>query len=296
MHELKGVFTALITPFDADGRLDEAGLRHLIKRQLHSGVDGIVPLGTTGEAPTLSEEEKKRIIMIAREEIPHNVPLMVGSGGYATAASIKSTCQAQELGADQALVIVPYYNKPTQEGIYQHFKAIASAVQIPIIIYNNPGRTGCNLHIDTLKRLADIPNITGIKEASGNIMQISDTIAAVREDFPHFSVLSGDDGFTFPLMALGGRGVISVVSNLIPKEIKALTDAALQGNWVAARQHHYHLMPLMKAAFIETNPIPIKAALQLCGLPAGSCRLPLCDLSPANHALLAELLGAMLPA
>lgn len=288
MNKLKGVYTAIITPFDSEGLLDEQGFRQLIQRQLQSGIDGIVALGTTGEAPTLSEEEQKRVIVIARQEIRDGVPLVIGTGCYSTAASVKKTCEAEELGADQALVVVPYYNKPTQEGIFQHFKAIASAVQIPIIIYNHPGRTGSNLQIDTLKRLAEIPNIIGIKETSGNITQISDVIEAVRGDYPDFSVMSGDDALTLPLMALGGNGVISVVSNLIPSEIKTLTEAAQQGNWELARELHYRLMPLMRSVFIETNPIAIKAALELCALPSGACRLPLCDLSPANKAILAE--------
>lgn len=282
MPSLHGVHTALITPFTHDGALDEEGFRALIRRQVESGVEGIVPLGSTGEAPTLTKEEQKRIIAIAREETPEHTSLMVGTGTYSTAQTIENMQAAQGMGADSSLIITPYYNKPTQEGLYQHFKAIAKAVNLPIVIYNNQHRTSLNLQTDTLKRLMDIPSIIGVKEASGSISQISDVIELARKLRPEFSIVSGDDALTFPLMALGGQGVISVASNLIPEKVKALVDAASSGDFGLAREIHFNLMPLFKAIFIETNPIPIKAAMQLCGLPSGNCRLPLCSLNPEN--------------
>lgn len=290
MKILKGAYTALITPFDEKDELDEEGLRALIRMQIENGIDGIACLGTTGEAPTLNETEQKRIITIAREEIRRPTFLMVGTGSYATSQTIKNTQRAEQLGADMALVVTPYYNKPTQEGLYLHFKAIANAVNIPVVIYNAPGRTAQNLQVDTLKRLAEISNIIGIKECAGSISQISDMIEAVRELRPSFSVMSGDDNTTLPLMALGGDGIISVVSNLLPREVKQLADTAAAGNFESARQIHYRLSPLFRAAFVETNPIPIKAAMNLAGFPSGPCRLPLCALRQENAALLAEIL------
>ncbi len=291
MALLKGVHTALITPFGTQDRLDEEALRLLISRQIESGIDGITCLGSTGEAPTLSEEEQRRIITIARQEIHGPTLLMVGTGSYATSQAIKNTRQAEQMGADMALIVTPYYNKPTQEGLYLHFKAIAEATSLPIVVYNVPGRTGQNLQLDTLRRLAEIPSIIGIKECAGSLSQISDIIEMIREVRPDFSVMSGDDNATLPLMALGGHGIISVVSNLLPKEVKALTEAAAAGDFATARQIHYRLAPLFRAAFCETNPIPIKAAMTLSDLPAGACRLPLCSLRPENVSMLARVLG-----
>lgn len=290
MDTLKGVFTSLITPFDQENHLDEKGLRFLIQRQLQHSIHGIVVLGTTGESPTLSELESERIITIAREEINAECHLMIGTGSYATDKTIKNTLKAKQLGADSALIIVPFYNRPTQEGIYQHFKAITEATDIPIVIYNHPLRTGQNLQLDTLKRLMKVPLIVGIKETSGNISQINDFIELARKERPNFSILSGDDGLTLPLMALGGHGVISVCSNIFPEEFKALIDSMLEGNYETARELHYQLSPIIKALFIESNPIPVKAALNFLNLPAGNCRLPLCDLLPENKSKLESLL------
>lgn len=283
MNKPRGVYTALITPFDQNDKLDKDGLQQLIQLQLQAGVAGIVALGTTGEDPTLNPNEKELVISITRKAInKKNASLIVGTGSYSTSQTIANTLKAESLGADAALIITPYYNRPTQEGLYRHFKSIADATTLPIIVYNIQSRTGQNLQTETLRRLAEIPTIIGVKEASGNIGQISEVIETLRRDRPDFSILSGDDALTLPLIALGGDGIISVVSNLIPNEVKALCDAALSGDFNLARQLHYKLSPLFRAASIETNPIPIKAAMQFCGLPAGKCRLPLCDLSKEN--------------
>lgn len=285
MKAFKGAYTALITPFTDEDELNEEGLIHLLQRQLSSAIDGVVLLGTTGESPTLSEKEKKRIIEIAKHECKQT-SLIIGTGSYSTKQTIINTIAAEQAGADAALIVTPYYNKPTQEGFYQHFKAITEVTELPIIIYNIPGRCSQNLQTETLKRLLEFPTIVGVKEASGNISQINDVIELARQHRPEFSVLSGDDALTLPLMALGGHGVISVISNLLPKEVKELVDTIASGDFQTAQQLHYNLMPLIKMAFIETNPIPIKALHELHDLPAGKCRLPLCNLSEANYELL----------
>lgn len=290
MKQFQGAYTALITPFTSQGSLDEEGIRILIQRQIAHEVDGITLLGSTGETPTLTEEEQKRIIKIGKEECGKTTPLMVGTGSYSTQHTIHNTLMAEKMGADSALIVVPYYNRPTQEGIYLHFKTIAEATELPLMVYNVPSRCGQNLHPDTYKRILEIPSIAGIKEASGNISQISDVIEITRKMRPDCSVLSGDDGLTLPLMALGGDGIISVISNLVPKDVKKLVEAMKAGNMAAARNIHYDLMPIVKMAFIETNPIPIKAMIQLIGLPAGACRLPLCALSANNARLMQEFL------
>jgi 4-hydroxy-tetrahydrodipicolinate synthase len=289
MKKIQGVHTALITPFTSQNTLDEEGLRLLIQRQLQAQVDGITILGTTGEAPTLAKDEQERIIRIAKKECNgSDTVLMVGTGSYSTDQTIQNTELAHKLGADAALVVVPYYNRPTQEGLYLHFQAVAKGSSLPIILYNIPGRSGQNLQLGTLRRLLAIPSIVGIKEASGNISQINDTIAIAKEIRPDFAVLSGDDGLTLPAMALGGDGVVSVISNLIPQSVKALTTAMQKGDLTQARKIHEELLPLIKMAFIETNPIPIKTILALHGLPAGPCRLPLCGLTPDNATLMQE--------
>lgn len=290
---LQGVYTALITPFTPDGQLDEKGLKEHLRFQISHGIDGIVVLGTTGESPTLSQEEKTRIIEIARDETKNKTQLLVGTGSYSTAQTILATKQAEQLGADAALIVTPYYNKPTQEGLYRHFEAICQATVLPICIYNIQGRTGQNLQTETLQRLTSLPSIIGVKEASGNVSQMSDVIESIGRQQSHFSVLSGDDALTLPLIALGGHGVISVASNLIPGAVKSLVQAALNGDFIKAQEWHYKLLPLFKTAFIETNPIPIKAALNVYGMAAGSCRLPLCDLLPHNHEKLVNVLKQM---
>jgi len=290
MISLNGVHTALITPFTEEGHLDEEGLRLLIQRQIDCQIDGVVPLGTTGESPTVTKEEQKRIIAIAREETQNKTVLMVGTGSYSTMQTIENTALAQRLGADCALVVTPYYNKPTQEGLYQHFKTLVKAVDLPVIIYNPPHRTGQNLLTETLKRLLEFPTIIGIKESTGNISQMSEVVDTVRRYRPEFKVLTGDDGLLLSMMALGGDGVVSVVSNLLPSKIKELYLAAAQGDFALARELHYRLTPIFQGAFLETNPIPIKAAMNLCRLPAGECRLPLCPLSVGNMNKLEHLL------
>lgn len=280
--QLKGLYTALVTPFDSQGRLDKEGLRNNLRYQLKHKVNGIVVLGTTGEDPTLNSREKEAVVEIAREEINGKTTLIVGTGSYSTETTIAATQKAQEMGADAALIVTPYYNKPTQEGLYRHFAAICESVSLPICIYNIQGRTGQNLQTETLKRLMQFPSIIGVKESSGNILQITDVIEIASQNKHPLRILSGDDVFTFPLMALGGDGVVSVASNLIPGPIHDLVQAAADGDFVKARTLHYQLLPLFKAIFIETNPIPIKAAMQLCGMPAGPCRLPLCDLAPES--------------
>lgn len=290
MKKLKGAFTALITPFDTKNRLDEEGLRKNIHFQIDNGIDGLVALGTTGEAPTLSHEEKEQIIKITVKEAKGRVPVIVGTGNYSTHKTIEETCLAEKLGADFALIVTPYYNRPTQEGLYLHFKAITEATDLPIIVYNIAGRTGQNLNTDTLKRITDLPSIIGVKESSGNFAQVGEVIETIARHKPHFSVLSGDDANTLSLMALGGHGIISVASNLIPNKIKQLVQAVEAGDYQKARDLHYQQIPFVRGIFLETNPIPIKTAMRHYGMPAGKCRLPLCDMLPENeHKLLALL-------
>jgi 4-hydroxy-tetrahydrodipicolinate synthase len=290
---LKGLYTALITPFKSNGQLDENGLRELLQHQIEHKVDGIVVLGTTGEAPTLTQMEKIRVIQIARQEIQGKSLLVVGTGCYSTEQTIQHTRLAEELGADAALIVTPYYNRPTQEGLFRHFEAICKATSLPVCLYNIQGRTGQNLQTDTLGRLTAFNSIIGIKEGSGNISQIGEVIEMTQKKRNDFSVLSADDALTLPLIALGGHGIISVMSNLIPGPMKALAMAAIEGNLVEAREWHYRLLPLFKAAFIETNPIPIKAAMSLCGMPSGPCRLPLCELQAGHHGTLSALLNQL---
>lgn len=286
---LKGLYTALITPFTAQGQLDEKVLRHHICNQIEQGVDGLVLLGTTGETPTLTPYEQERIITIGVQEAKGVIPILVGTGCYSTVQTIEQTKRAKELGADAALIVTPYYNKPTQEGIFLHFQSICQAVDIPICLYNIQGRTGQNIQTDTLKRISHLPNIIGIKEASGNISQMDEVIHTFNHNASPFSILSGDDAFTLPLMALGGHGVISVVSNLLPKPVRELVRACSTADFDRARDWHSKLTPFFKGAFIETNPIPIKAAMNLCGIPVGSCRLPLCELGSENKEKLKQL-------
>lgn len=280
---IEGVYTAIVTPFLADGALDEEGLKVLISKQQEANVNGIVVLGTTGEAPTLTAAEKERVIKIARSMIGGKVQCIVGTGTNATATTIAETKKAFDLGADAALVATPYYNRPTQEGLYLHYKALAESTPLPLIVYNVPGRTSVNLLPSTLKRLAEFPTITSVKEASGNISQMMEIIESILPERPDFKVLSGDDNLTLPLMSLGGHGIISVVSNLVPELIVDLYQACEKNDWQTARKFHYELLPLFRSAFIETNPIPIKAMMRFAGLPAGPCRLPLTPLSAENE-------------
>jgi 4-hydroxy-tetrahydrodipicolinate synthase len=267
-----GCGTAMVTPFHPDGSLDEATLRLLVQRQLDAGIDFLVPCGTTGESPTLSHQEHLRVVEITLELAKGRVPVVAGAGGYNTSEVIPLAQELAAMGVDGILSVTPYYNKPTQEGLYQHYKALASAVSLPIILYSVQGRTGVNIEPATVKRLASVENIVGIKEASGNIAQMAAILNAVHGDF---LVFSGDDAIALPLIALGGRGVISVASNEIPAEMTLLTHLALQNDFPAARQLHRRYLPLMEVNFVESNPIPVKAAMAELGLLKPVWRLPL---------------------
>jgi len=285
-----GTGTALVTPFRRDGLLDEATLRGLIKRQIAAGINFLVPCGTTGESPTLAHQEHLRVVEIAVELAKGKVPVLAGAGGYNTHEVITLARELADLGANGILSVTPYYNKPTQEGLYQHFRAIAEAVSLPIILYSVQGRTGVNIEPATVARLSQIENIIGIKEASGNISQMATILNAVPEDF---LVLSGDDAITLPLIALGGRGVISVASNEIPAEMTALTRFALSGDFDHARQIHRRFLPLMEINFVESNPIPVKTALAEMGLLEAVWRLPLVAPKPENRARIRAVLESL---
>jgi 4-hydroxy-tetrahydrodipicolinate synthase len=267
-----GTGTALVTPFRRDGSLDEPTLRALIKRQIDAGIDFLVPCGTTGESPTLTHEEHLRVVETAVELAKGRVPVLAGAGGYNTAEVIALARELAEIGVDGILSVTPYYNKPTQEGLFQHYKAIAEAITLPIVVYSVQGRTGVNVEPATVRRLSAIENIVGIKEASGNISQMAAILNAVPDDF---NVLSGDDAITLPLIALGGRGVISVVSNEIPADMARLTRLALDGDFPVAREIHRRVHSLMEVNFVESNPIPVKAAMAQMGLLEAVWRLPL---------------------
>lgn len=277
--KLSGCITAMITPFVKNLDVDYEGLRANVRFQLENNVSGLVPLGTTGESPVVNDAERKKIISSVVDESNGKVPVIVGTGTSSTERTLNYTKQAKELGADAALIVSPYYNKPTQEGLYRHFKAVNDSVDIPIVVYNIQGRTGVNIETPTMVRMASLENIVAVKEASGNITQMMDVISQLPKTF---SVISGDDNLTLPLLSLGGCGVISVVSNLLPKMVSELVSTAMKGDYGEARSIHYRLLPIFKAAFIETNPIPIKAAMNLAGMPAGPVRMPLCEMQPQN--------------
>jgi 4-hydroxy-tetrahydrodipicolinate synthase len=285
-----GCGTALITPFSADGSVDEAALRKLVKRQIDAGINFLVPCGTTGESPTLSRREHLRVVEITVEEAKGKVPVLGGAGGYNTAEVIELAGELRHLGVDGILSVTPYYNKPTQEGLYQHFKAIATAVPLPMVVYSVQGRTGVNVEPGTLKRLAEIDNIVGVKEASGNISQMASVVHHVPESF---NVLSGDDSITIPLIALGGRGIISVVSNEIPGEMTRLAQLAMAGDFAGARAVQRQWLPLMEVNFVESNPIPVKAAMAMMGLCEPVWRLPMTAPSAANRAKIEAVLKAV---
>jgi 4-hydroxy-tetrahydrodipicolinate synthase len=295
MIKFRGAYTALITPMKAGGDVDYDGWKRLIAFQVDEGIQGLVPLGTTGETPTLEDDEEEKLIKTLIGEVRGRVPVIVGAGSNDTRHMVIYAKRARDLGADAALVVTPYYNKPNDSGLIKHFEA-AAAVGIPIIIYNIAGRTGRNIPIGLMKKLAEIPGIAGVKEASGDINQMGDIIEQItlpaRAGGNPFYVLSGDDSFTLPLAALGGDGVVSVISNLVPGRVAEMTKACLAGNFAEARRLHYELLPLAKAAFVETNPVPIKAAMNWAGLPAGPCRLPLGPLSsPCEGPLRAAMDG-----
>jgi 4-hydroxy-tetrahydrodipicolinate synthase len=285
-----GTGTALATPFRRDGSLDEPTLRRLVQRQIDAGIDFLVPCGTTGESPTLSHEEHVRVVEITVDIAKGKVPILGGAGGYNTAEVIALARELAETGVDGILSVTPYYNKPTQEGLFQHYRAIAGAVPLPIIAYSVQGRTGVNIEPATVKRLAQIENIVGIKEASGNVSQMAAILNVVPNDF---IVLSGDDAITLPVISLGGRGVISVVSNEIPREMSRLTRAALQGDFQTAREIHRRFHPLMEINFVESNPIPVKAAMAEMDLLEPVWRLPLVAPKAENQARIRTVLESL---
>jgi 4-hydroxy-tetrahydrodipicolinate synthase len=292
MVQLKGALTALVTPLHDDGTVDYDGWRRLIGFQLAEGINGLVPLGTTGETPTLEDSEEEKLLQIAVEAAGGKVPLIVGAGSNSTKSMLHYVKRAKDLGADAVLIATPYYNKPNDSGLLRHFETAASA-GLPVVVYNIPGRTGRNIPPALMKELMRIPQIIGVKEASGDINQIGDIIDAAAKIRPDFQVISGDDGLTLPAMALGATGVISVVSNLIPKRIAAFTSAILRGDVEEGKRLHFELLPLFRAAFVETNPVPIKAAMNMLKLPAGPVRPPLGPLAPASEKILRETLAAL---
>jgi len=285
-----GTGTALVTPFRNDGSLDETALRSLVKRQIDAGINFLVPCGTTGESPTLTHTEHLRVVEITLEIAKGKVPVLAGAGGYNTAEVTSLAKELQKLGADGILSVTPYYNKPTQEGLFQHFKAIASAINLPIILYSVQGRTGVNIEPATVLRLSQIENIVGIKEASGSISQMGAILNLVSKDF---LVLSGDDSLTLPLISLGGRGLISVASNEIPAEMTRLVQSALSGDFSEARRLHFQYLSLMDINFVESNPIPVKAALAEMGLLQPVWRLPLVSPKPENLARIRAVLESL---
>jgi len=282
-----GCGTALVTPFTRSGALDEAGVRRLARRQIDAGIHFLVPCGTTGETPTLTPEERLRVVEIIVEEAKGKVPVLAGAGGYNTLEVIEAAQQMARAGADGILSVAPYYNKPTPDGLYQHYKAIADAVPLPVIVYNVPGRTGVNVDVVTITRLSAVPNIVGVKEASGNMTQMCEICRAVPSDF---LVLSGDDALTLPVMSVGGRGIVSVASNEVPSEMARMVESAETGDFAAARKLHFDLLPLMQINFIESSPIPVKAAMAMMGLLEEIYRLPLVPPRPASRERIAQVL------
>ncbi len=285
-----GCGTALVTPFQDDLTLDEKAMRALVKRQLDAGIDFLVPCGTTGESPTLTHEEHLRVVEITLEEAKGKVPVVAGAGGYNTAEVLRLAKELQAMGVDGLLSVTPYYNKPTQEGLYQHYKLLAETVNLPIIVYSVQGRTGVNVEPATLKRLAELPNIVAVKEASGNISQMAKIVHEVPRNF---HMLSGDDSITIPVIALGGKGIISVVSNQIPGEMTQLTRLALQGDFAGARQLQRKFLPLMEMNFIEPNPQPIKAAMAMMGLLKPVWRLPMIPPQPQTLVTIERVLSSL---
>ena len=276
--QFTGVGTALITPFTKDGSLDESAIKRLARRQIDSGVHFLSPCGTTGEAPTLSHRDKLRVVELVREEANGRVPVLAGAGGYDTREVIELARDMERVGADGLLSVTPYYNKPTQEGLYQHFKAIAESVTIPIVLYNVPTRTAVNMSVETTLRLSEIPNIVATKEAAMNAEHWSTIVSSAREGF---HLLSGDDPLTVAAMAVGGKGVVSVASNEAPAEMAQIVELCEKNDYAAARKLHHWLYPLIQVNFIETNPIPCKAAMAAMGLIEESYRLPMVPPSPA---------------
>jgi 4-hydroxy-tetrahydrodipicolinate synthase len=285
-----GVGTALVTPFRADGSLDEHAIRRLAIRQADEGIHFVVPCGTTGESPTLSREEHLRVVELVVDAVEGRIPVLAGAGGYNTHEVVELAHAVEDLGAQGILSVTPYYNKPTQDGLIRHYETIASATRLPLIVYNVPGRTGCNVEPKTIARLAAVPTIVGVKEASGNMTQICEVCRLVPEDF---IVLSGDDAMTLPVMAVGGRGVISVAGNIVPGAMAQMVEAAERGDFVTARAAHQRLLKLMLVNFVESNPIPVKAGMAMLGLLEEHYRLPMVPPSAASRARIAETLGEL---
>jgi 4-hydroxy-tetrahydrodipicolinate synthase len=283
-----GVITALVTPL-RNGAVDEDALRRLVSEQIAAGVDGLVPVGTTGESPTLDHDEHMQVVKIVIDEAKKRVPIIAGTGGNSTREAIELSLAAKALGADGMLQVTPYYNKPTQDGLYRHFKAIIEAAPLPTILYNVPGRTGCDLLPDTVARLCELPLVVGIKEATGNLQRASQIIAKVGD---RLVVLSGDDATTFAMFAVGGRGVISVVSNVVPADFAGMWDACVAGDWNKARALHYKTFPLSEGLFIESNPIPVKAALAMMGKISDEIRPPLYPMTGENREKVRKILLA----
>jgi 4-hydroxy-tetrahydrodipicolinate synthase len=285
-----GCGTALVTPFTGDGAVDDAGVRRLARRQIDAGIHFLVPCGTTGESPTLTEDERVRVVQLVVEEAAGRVPVLAGAGGYDTREVILSAKRMKQVGAEGILSVTPYYNKPTPEGLFQHYSAIAGEVGLPVVVYNVPGRTGCNVDVATLVRLSAVPGIVAVKEASGNISQMVEVCGAVPQDF---LVLSGDDALTLPLMAVGGRGLISVAGNEVPGEMVRMVEHAERGDFAAARQIHAQLLPLMMVNFIESNPIPVKSAMAALGLLEEIYRLPMVSPREASRAKIRQVLAEL---
>ena len=285
-----GAGTALVTPFTSEGALDEKALRRLVMRQVEEGIDVLIPCGTTGESVTMNAAEQRRVIEVTIEEAAGRVPVLAGAGSNDTRATIERAKAAQASGADAVLIVGPYYNKPTAEGFYRHFAAVAEAISIPVVFYNVPGRTGSNIDAKTQIRLAGHPNIVAVKEASGNLVQIMEVI---RDAPSNFEVLSGDDAMTLAVIAAGGKGVISVVANQIPRAMHELVAAALRGDFAEARRIHYKYLRLMNLNFIESSPIPVKASLALMGLCGEHYRLPMCPPSDATRETLKQELSSL---
>jgi 4-hydroxy-tetrahydrodipicolinate synthase len=285
-----GVGTALVTPFKKDGSIDEAAVRRLARRQIEGGVHFLSPVGTTGEAPTLSHAEKLRVIELVVQEAAGRLPVLAGAGGYDTRDTIALIREIEKTGADGILSVAPYYNKPTQEGLFQHYRAIAESTSLPIILYNVPGRTGVNIDVTTVVRLSAIPNIVGVKEASGNVVQMCEIFAAAPSDF---ILLSGDDPLTVAAMAVGGRGVISVASNVAPSEMAHVVEMAEQSDYAGARRLHTWLLPLCQVNFVESNPMPVKAAMAAMGLLDEYYRLPMVPPTPATREKVMRVLQSL---
>jgi len=285
-----GCGTALVTPFTRDGAVDEAAVRRLARRQIEAGIHFLVPCGTTGESPTMTDDERVRVVELVVEESAGRVPVLAGAGGYDTREVIHSARRMRRAGAEGILSVTPYYNKPTQEGLFQHYSAIAGEIDLPVVVYNVPGRTGCNVEVSTIVRLTAVANIVGVKEASGNVTQMCEICRAVPDPF---IVLSGDDALTLPVMAVGGRGIISVASNEVPAQMSRMVELAEQNDFAAARRLHAELLPLMQVNFIESSPIPVKSAMAAMGLIEEVYRLPLVPPRDSSRARIREVLDGL---